>query len=206
MQKKRNFTKILTLFVIFDFLLFTGLDFFTQQSSMISYLRFLAVAACFLIGVSRRRGAFLALGLAFTVVADFCLLIADIRLAGVAIFCAVHVLYIFRSARPPVLAIALILTSAALAFGISKTGIDDVLSQVSLFYAVLFVFDIACAVLVPRGDSRINKAFLVSGLILFALCDVNVLLYYLRLEGFYETAIKLVWIFYLPSQLFIAYS
>ena len=72
-------------------------------------------------------------------------------------------------------------------------------------YALLFIANIA----VSSRFFKKNKALVLTGLILFALCDINVLIFNLPQFGVdinFPWAFTLIWVFYLPAQLLLAVS
>jgi len=177
-------------------------------------LKFIFIVACFVIAAtsyffcqSKKDWAWLIAGLLFTVGADYFLVIQNHHLMGVAVFCFAHVCYILRGLNSEkhkqkmALVVAPFLTMAiVIAFA---NGAIFVLAGI---YATLFSLNIA----VNLKFCKINKPIVLTGLILFALCDVNVLLFnsphQLGIPVVFPFAFQLIWVFYLPSQLLLAVS
>jgi len=177
-------------------------------------LKFIFIVACFVIAVtsyffcqSKKDWAWLTAGLLFTVGADYFLVIQNHHLMGVAVFCFAHVCYILRGLNSekhkqkvalivaPFLIVAIVIVFA--------NGAIFVLAGI---YAALFLMNIA----VNIKFCKINKPIVLTGLILFALCDMNVLLFnsphQLDIPVIFPFAFQLIWVFYLPSQLLLAVS
>ena len=186
-------------------------------------LKFVFVVGCFLLAltsyffcVSKKNWFWLTLGLAFTVGADYFLVIKDWHLHGVAVFCFVHVCYIlrvwdckhgfglFKQTRKGIL--FLVFAVAVITFSVIFAFANGWLIILASIYAGLFITNIA----LNFCYCKINRPFVLTGLILFALCDINVALFNLPRQfdiGFtFPWAFQLIWIFYLPSQLLLAVS
>ena len=185
-------------------------------------LKFAFVVGCFAFAIlsyffckSKTEWQKLVLGLMFTVGADYFLVLHDRHLPGVAVFCFAHVCYIFRalenSSRWRKNAfIVLPFVSAIIGFAFAF----EALFLLSGIYATLFFANIAVNVWHYRKKEtvlpRLNKALFLTGLILFALCDVNVMLFnlpsQLGIPVIFPWAFRLIWVFYLPSQAMLAVS
>jgi len=173
----------------------------------------LALLSCF-ICCSRKDWAWLVGGLAFTVGADFFLVLYDWHLPGIAVFCFAHVCYISRAldfkGRG---AWKLFLTVGLAVLIASYLGVV----WVAVLYAGLFITNIMVNVLwLKKGKTCLpkhNRALVLTGLVLFSLCDVNVLLFNLPQHTSIEMpfwllqyTFYLIWIFYLPAQAILAIS
>ena len=166
------------------------------------------VLVCYKFSFSRKDRAWLVGGLAFTVGADWFLVINNSHLPGVAIFCFAHVCYICRGLN----------AECRFAFGlfgvvglIAFTGfLAESIFILAGLYGVLFFINICVYVFKKTHLPRCNHALMLVGLIFFALCDFNVLLYnlplYFEVNFFSDVSYLLIWIFYLPSQALIAIS
>jgi len=176
--------------------------------------KFVFIFACFVLAAlsyffcrSKKDWAWLTVGLLFTVGADYFLVIHDNHLPGVAVFSFAHMCYILRALnfaehRQKVALIAL----PFVAFFVYLSFINNALLVLTGIYAGLFLINIT----VNIKYCKINKPLVLCGLILFALCDVNVLLLNLPrqfgMPVIFPWAFYLIWIFYLPSQLLLAVS
>ena len=78
----------------------------------------------------------------------------------------------------------------------------------ALLYGALFAVNIFVNAKARRP--KINYILVMVGLIFFALCDVNVMLFnlqqYTGASFEFPAAFALIWIFYLPSQVLLAIS
>jgi len=173
-------------------------------------LKFAFVVGCFVLaGASyffckqKRDWAWLTLGLAFTVGADYFLVINNRHLPGVAVFCFAHMCYILRATGATQ---KKVLIFAAIAVGIFVAFINGWLIALSGIYAALFITNIV----LNFKFQKINRLLVLTGLILFALCDINVALFNLPrhfdINFTFPWAFTLVWVFYLPSQVLLAVS
>ena len=197
-------------------------------------IKFAFVAACFAVALvsyffcrSKRDWFLLTLGLAFTLVADYFLILHGLHFIGVAVFCFAHVAYILRavSSSPggwrrlfPGLTVVVV----ALAYFVmvlyalswlnwihSSSRVFNIIFSVEFvapLYAALFITNIY----VSARYIRHNRVLIIAGLLLFAACDICVLLFNLPFyfgapEGL-RRVFWLIWVFYLPSQALLAVS
>ena len=182
-------------------------------------LAFLFSFVCYLTDRAR-CSALVNIALAFTLSADFCLVVlspAD-ELLGVSIFIGAQLAYFVyillreenRTLRLVHIAVRTLLTLAAPVIVYTLLdGSPDALSVVSVVYYTELVLNLVFSLF----DKKL-RLFSV-GLFLFALCDLSIglgnLSDYFRvtggLIGFVEnTELNLAWIFYLPSQVLISLS
>ena len=194
-------------------------------------LKFAFVAACFAVALasyffcrSRRDWFWLTLGLGFTVAADFFLVLHDMHFIGVAVFCFTHVAYILRavSGQPggrrrlfPVFKVVVAVLACFLFVlyvlnwihaGLRVLIVIYSVQAVAAVYAALFITNIY----VSARYIRHNIVPVIAGLLLFAACDICVLLfnlpsYFGAPEGL-RMVFPLIWVFYLPSQALLAVS
>lgn len=174
------------------------------------HLKFLFVALCFAVALvsyffckCKKDWAWLVLGLLFTLGADYFLVLRNWHLPGVAIFCFAHMCYILRPLKGKrIYVLVPVVALIAIAFA------NGWLVALSGIYAGLFMANIF--INVKHGKTLPNRLLVIGGLILFALCDVNVLLFNLpRQFNFPVTfpwAFTLIWVFYLPAQALLAIS
>ena len=180
-------------------------------------LLFIYIAACFGVALasyficwSRRDWLWLTLGLAFTLGADYFLILhdQDRHLIGVTVFCFAHVAYILRAldGKKPRLYALLPFAGAGLAVAALALIWLDGIYVVTALYGTLFIANICLS---ARHIQR-NRVLVMAGLLLFAACDICVLLFNLPLytgapEGL-RMIFPLIWVFYLPSQTLLAVS
>jgi len=183
---------------------------------MASIFKFLIVAASFVISLialryplNPRDSLLLSIALAFTVVADYFLLLSHRYEAGLLAFICVQIIYNmryngFRPAYSVVFAGGSY-TLAHFAFGAS------VLISLALAYALLFSFSFAAAIrCIASGRYPYPNNYLVlAGMLCFAICDIFVGILNSG-TGFAaqhaHTLIFLIWLFYIPAKLMLAAS
>jgi len=181
-------------------------------------LLFAFIAVCFVVALasyficwSKKDWLCLALGLAFTLAADYFLILHDRHLIGVAVFCFAHVAYILRAITSkrgvmpriyfmlPVCVLGLIVVVLA-CFRL------DGIYVVTVLYAGLFIVNIYVS---ARYIQR-NRVLVIAGLLLFAACDICVMLFNLPLHtgapDWFRLIFPMIWVFYLPSQALLAVS
>ena len=176
------------------------------------YIKFAFVGACLGVAVvsyffcrDKRDWFWLVVGLSFTLAADYFLILHDRHLPGVAVFCFAHVAYILRAVK---LRLAYVLPFFVLAvIGVAYVVLGrDAIFVFALLYAALFV----CNIYVSARYLRHNRWLVVTGLLLFAACDICVLLYdlplYFSAPAYLRQVYPLIWVFYLPSQGLLAVS
>ncbi|MCL2377687.1 MAG: lysoplasmalogenase [Defluviitaleaceae bacterium] len=180
--------------------------------------KFVFVAACFVVALgsfficrSKRDWFWLVLALAFTLGADYFLVLHDRHLIGVAVFCHAHMAYIIRAAgsgdNPPRrLAMVVAWVFAAAGIYIFAALITANIYMVAGLYALLFITNIY----VSARYIRHNRVLVIAGLLLFAACDICVLIFnlpfYLGAPEGLTMVFPLIWVFYLPSQALLALS
>jgi hypothetical protein len=174
-------------------------------------VKFAFVAFCFVLALgsffvrrSRRDWLFLCAAMGFTVVSDYFLIINGREAWGVFIFCFAHAAYILRvgGAWRWVLPCAFF---GALAFG--YTG--DTLLGLAVAYGLIFLLNLTFHVFYYR-EKKPNRKIMLTGLLLFALCDVHVLLFnlsrYIYAPELTEYGYAMIWVFYAPAQLLLGVS
>ena len=190
------------------------------------YIEYFAVAlaAFFFLFCMEKSTAFVFTQLAFfcTLGADYHLILADEQnqLFGMLFFCGTQIFiflrilldekdYIIIKTHLIVRAVASILILVATCYVLREK--TDLLALVSMFYYVNLALNIIFAIVSTK-----KSAYLIIGLICFILCDTFVGLaamgpYISVAEGslvytLTHTNINLIWLFYVPSQTFIALS
>ncbi|MCL1845694.1 MAG: hypothetical protein FWF77_07305 [Defluviitaleaceae bacterium] len=175
---------------------------------MLDY-KFAFVACCFILAlfsrvkcISEKDWGLLSCGLFFTLCADYFLVLRNEHLAGVAVFCFVHVFYILRARH------ALICKRWGLFFGIAAVIWVGALAAGSVvgmagLYACLFAVNLYV-------NAKARRWLITAGLALFALCDISVGLYnlshYLDVTQYFSGAFMFIWIFYIPALGILAVS
>lgn len=183
----------------------------------------LACAFSFLTMLVYPRGWLVRLGLCFTLLADYFLILAEPlnELVGVIVFSAVQMCYFAhlmlghsdKKMRMIHVSVRLLLIAVAMPIAYAVLGSSaDALSLWSLFYYANLVCNILFAFIPGRRET-----VLALGLLLLAMCDAVLGLSYLgsaylgASEGSFlyiigHTGLNLPWIFYVPSQTLVALS
>jgi len=180
-------------------------------------IKFIFIIVCFFIALAsyflsrdKRSWAWLLAGLAFTVVADFFLVLHDAHVPGVAIFCFTHVCYAMRAQRGDREHTRrfLLFTFTVVSVAAALLLVLDSIIALAGMYAALFLVNL-CLNFKHRRVNR-NGTFVFVALVLFALCDVTVMLYnvprYMGVMPVLMRLYPLIWIFYLPAQAMLAIS
>lgn len=174
-------------------------------------LKFFFVVCCFFISLIKRAGsdkretALLRLGMFFTVLADLMMIIYHYNVEGLIFFCIVQLIYRLRFTD-----LKRTMTVAAAA---SLLFIASFLTQIplevrlSLFYAVCLISSVVGSFFAYKKRRSRSALMAFIGMALFMMCDINVALYNITSGyGIYRLIETLIWVFYLPSQLFISLS
>ena len=196
------------------------------------YIKFAFIALCFIIALvsywfsnSKRDWAFLALAMGFTLTSDYFLLLTSRHATGVLIFCFVHIIYILRVSfdwEKSLMKIGatvcigwLILAISAFTPLLPHFNRNPIIIFAAI-YAALFIQNIIAHVKYYRYNGQdalplINRKIMLIGLVLFALCDIHVLMFNLPLYLNVPPAIGIwgrtwMWVFYAPSQLLLCIS
>jgi hypothetical protein len=143
---------------------------------------------------------------AFTLAADYLILFTPHYAMGVAVFCGAHLTAVERyGGAGTARLMAAVAGAAAAAVGFAASGL---LPAAAAAYAVLITAATVCAF--RRKQARMNNVMSRAGMVLFMLCDVNVLLWNMRqaanIAAIPEWTGTLMWAFYLPGQTMLALS
>jgi len=173
----------------------------------IIFVCFIIVIASYFFCYSKKDWRYLAVAMSFTLISDYFLVLVNNHRVGVFTFCFVHIAYILRVSENKTKSIIYILVTIVggtlLAF-----FVDDILIALTAVYAALFVQNL----IVNFYQNRLpNRKIILIGLVLFALCDINVLMFNLPNfinfpQSIANTALSLIWIFYAPAQVLLAFS
>jgi hypothetical protein len=175
-------------------------------------VKFIYIVFCFIFALgsyflchSKRDWGWLAGGMAFTVGADYFLILHDAHVPGVAVFCFAHVCYIVRRVKKPQWVFLMFPLVFVWNYLMAANGN---IMGLAVMYAALFVVNITINIKTRRTGH--NGSLVLAGLILFALCDINVALFNIPR---YSNALPeliwvftLIWVFYIPAQGLLAIS
>jgi hypothetical protein len=232
-MKKRSILFTIIILQLIIYLTFLYIDFKNTGANnhMSITLKYSGILLCFLTalltdgdGHSKRDTLLLQLGLFFTTLADFNLLILNQFIIGVTLFCVVQTIYILRynpRLKMNFIFISLVTILIVLILGLcidSKTpGSRISLYLIAILYGILLILSVINALLTCKRKVLPGySCCLVSiGMILFLLCDINVGLYNIlsiyngkTVFVYYLTSLSgnLIWLFYFPSQVLISLS
>lgn len=216
MHMKRNSAYIVA-FLAVELLLY-GLI-LTTGGKLLVWSEFVSIILCFLFALLSFKDPMMIGGLAFTMCADFCLVMSQPiqQLWGMVFFMIAQTFYavLLHSQRLPksLLTLRMILTVAVEIVAVLILGENtDALALVSMCYYVNLIMNMVCAF--ARFKHNRLMAF---GFVLFILCDTVIGLQvaaggYLPIpEGSFVhniifSGFHLSWFFYLPSQVLLALS
>ena len=183
-------------------------------------IKFGFICLCFVISAvsyrfcfSKRDCGFLISGMALTVVSDFFLVYRDMDYRGLFIFFTVHAAYMLRASRHTkrcaVFIAALTACFAPFYFFFDPVGVAAVLY--ACFFACDLIINVRMYTIKNNFIPRKNKILILTGLCLFLLCDLSVVVfnlprYYAVSGGVTQTAYVVMWICYLSSQLLLSVS
>lgn len=178
-----------------------------------SSLKYAGMAVCLLLALCalprapHRRGcARLVLALCLTLAADYFLLFTRHFEVGVGLFCLAHLAHLWRYRSsvllPAALCTAAVFAACAVAALAGRRWLCLPLLCV-LYAALILTATVTAFHLPPPWPGRRLRL----GMVLFLLCDVNVLLFNTLPPGWPHTAASvLMWVFYLPAQYLLATS
>ena len=167
------------------------------------------------------------LGLAFTVGADYLLILRNAHHFGVVVFCFAHMAYILRAlchapGKWRRLFPGLTVIVVGLVYLIMALFVLDWLNWINAYYIVsriVFSIYIVAALYATLFVTNIylsaryirhNRVLVITGLLLFAACDIFVLLFnlpfYFGAPAGLTAVFPLIWVFYLPSQALLGVS
>ncbi len=227
---KSSTTKMLLIIICILYIYFLFIDFsiigdFIPSSTF----KFISIVLCFFISLMTGRKhlgktdiLLLQVGLFITVIADFFLLFTDYFVIGVGVFSLVQIIYAVRYERnkiKPALIRSIIILMIILAiyliinFYIVKI---ELLYLMALYYAITLIINVVKSIKSCKNGlfPYPNKYFIAIGMVLFLLCDMFVGIYNITSQMNISSGIdllsnfsgKLVWFFYLPSQVLLSLS
>ena len=193
-------------------------------------MKYFSIILCFLLAwslspnpINKLDYYLLQLGLFLTLFADLCLLLLNIFPLGIAMFCLVQITYSIRYNHDHFKRLIKFFLAAAFIIIMTYILLDrsnihlDLVFPISLFYALCLFTSVITALrgFIKKTYPSPNKYFILIGMLLFLLCDINVGIFNVTnliypssttitqlslISGF------LMWFFYLPSQLLLSLS
>ena len=197
--------KIIIFAIACSYISFLLLDITNANVLLSTWLKFSSVILCFSLTLFSKRDALLIAALALTIAADWFLLIQNIHLAGVLIFCIVQIIYNVRHGSSLVSTGIYLFLCAASAILIGVFFNLGAINTTAILYAAL----ILRAAFFGFKTKNFN---VIAGMCLFLLCDLSVALHNASQAGFVlpptlsAVAAFSMWLFYLPSQFLLAQS
>lgn len=178
-------------------------------------LKYLSVLLCLVTALHLNRGAWnkrdsalLISTLFLTCFADLFLLLLNLPVPGLLVFCIVHIIYIRRyrpaAFKPATSIVALVMAGCLAAeFLIGGFPLEYVLS---CLYGALILTVTIFGFTAPLP--RVNRHLVKVGMALFLLCDIHVALFNILAasDPYYPFASFFMWFFYLPAQVLLAFS
>lgn len=213
----KNQKSITTIFIMVEAVLYALI--MTAGGKLLIWSEFISIILCFLFALFSFKYPLMIGGLAFTVCADFCLVMYQPiqQLWGMVFFLTAQIFYVVQLHRQKLpgslLTARLILAIAVEIIAVLILGENtDTLALVSICYYVNLIMNMVCAF----ARFKHNR-LLAFGFVLFILCDTVIGLQvasggYLPIpDGSFVhdlifSRFHLSWFFYLPSQVLIAIS
>lgn len=217
---KSKIIKAVLIIIIIIYISHIYVEFFNIKKEIpMDVIKYISILLCFLITlisegneINNLDNRLLQIGMFFTVIADLFLVILNYHILGVLTFCIVQMVYIARytagkfhhTIRKLIMILILI---CSIYFLVNKIIIElDFLIPLGFFYSICLLISILKSIEAGKKNIYIdpNKSMIIWGMILFALCDLNVAL--ARIELLHSISSSLIWIFYLPSQVLLSLS
>lgn len=214
--------KVLILIIILLYLTFLYLDIFDRKIFIPSnIIKFLSIFLCFSLAIlninpnhNKLNSGLLITGLFFTVIADYIFLICKNYFPlAIGLFSIVQVLYMIRyNYNNKDKNTFYLILSFIIIFSIYFT-INIFIKEIKIIFPLGLFYAISLIISLKEGYIQYkynlypspNKDFILLGMILFLLCDINVAIYN-TIGKMNLIVFILIWIFYLPSQLLLALS
>ena len=162
----------------------------------------------------KSRNNLLALGLAVTWAADFFLTLHNRILPGFFLFCLVESIYALYLANLPLtrakdprrtlIGIGCLVLVCLMAFcAAGKMGLLTPEHALGILNLTLLTFNLLRAWFACSRDRRPDRLLLALGFTFIAGCDYSILVMFLSRGRVYDAAAFMIWIFYVPSQVFL---
>jgi len=197
-MKKTLAALILCLYIIFLYLDITNAD-----ASLSSWLKFSSIILCFSLTLFPKRDVMLISAMALTILADWFLLIQNVYLPGVIVFCIVQIIYNVRHGSTLTKTGVYAVLCAIFAIAVGTFFNIGALNTVAILYASLILRTTILAF-------KTKNKYIIFGMCLFVLCDVSVAIHNLQVPSTFGAVSSIaafsMWLFYLPSQFLLAQS
>ncbi len=199
------------------YICFIGLDLTGKAIAVSNLLKLTSIALCLVFSIiqmmkkKHKIAIIQMLILFFTLTSDYFLLLTDMYSMGISTFIIVQIGYgsllkIANNKRPNRLGFFLL--TSVIIFTVILLFLKQT-DGLSLLYALLFIRNLVTAY---KGKNQSEYSnWLLIGLVLYAICDVQVALFNLefvknQLSIIYAIAALGMWVFYLPGQVILTLS
>lgn len=212
--------KLILVIILIIYICFISVELFHIKTAIdMNIIKYIGIALCFLITlisngneINKRDINLLQIGMVFTLIADFFLVILDYHIAGVVMFSIVQMIYITRYTEGNSNHIIKRLVGVFIFISIIYLLVNryimkfEYLIAMGLFYSICILISILKSIKAGKTMMypNLNKNMIIWGMVLFALCDLNVAL--ARIEQIHNISSNLIWVFYLPSQVLLSLS
>lgn len=208
-------TTALLIIIALLYAAFLTMDLCLTNGSTSSMLKYCAVLLCLTIAVLSYKNPYskqdckaLITAMLFTALADYLLLFTSKTTIGVMVFCIAHLAHIARINKSAFKAgVVIYLMAAVLLSALAAIGLT--LPYLYIACAIYVALILTATITAFRADMPKRNLILIrTGMVLFVLCDICVALFNVLHAGgmFYEAALLLIWLFYVPSQISLALS
>lgn len=221
------FLKIVLALITILYLSYLYMDFFSRYTELSASMKFISIVLCFLLALLSGAKPFngynvklLKIGLFLTVIADFFLLIEKEHYEiGITVFSIAQIIYTIRynsrNRTNIIRSYVILLFTLFFTYIVIKPFTKiEIIIPIALFYGIALITNVYKAFVVYREKlyPRPNGLMVALGMLLFLLCDINVLLYnifrYVKQTNglLYRLSHVSIWLYYLPSQVLLALS
>jgi hypothetical protein len=207
------------IFLMIEFILYClmiTIDFSKSIHISSSFIKYTSVILCLLFYfiTNFRNKSFILAALFFAVFADYFLLFTDLYIIGTASFLLVQCFYFVHAGglKPFLKLMPVILCAGIIFYIITK----QLLITILIIYILLSITNITrYSILIKKNRTNRENILILCGIILLLLCDIHVGLHnassYITinntaLNSYIHLSGNLIWIFYLPSQISIAFT
>ena len=180
--------------------------------------KFLLVVCCFINAFPVKDGLvrgkkdhdLLKIAMGLTVAADLLMVILNINIFGILIFCAVQAVHNYRFTNLARVKVQAIVGAVVFAGAFLLSGFNLIFSA-GCAYAIFTIYSLTGAFMAWNKYPAPNNTLVVVGMVLFLLCDIFVMINSLPILEMYgektlEIVNKGIWLCYLPAQVMLSSS
>lgn len=218
---KRNITSFFLLWEFFLYAFIIYIEFFSSTNYLLISIKYFSIICCFIycaiIAFIYKDINFILIALFFTIIADYFLLLTNYYFIGILFFILVQIFYYLHLSNIKnfiqTLLFIILLCAIINMFIFLTFNCWRPLLLVLTLYILLMLSNILYYSYTIKKNAHIEIIFLLCGIVLLLLCDIHVALH--NASRFYSISNsflmqygnisdKIVWIFYLPSQVCIS--